>query len=122
MDNLIVLSWVAYFISAALLLLASWKLLFRLPFTLKAGIFLSQLAILLVPTTVSNTAKAPTFIVLVIDLLSRSPANEIITKVAPLVATLILAWPLALVWGWLRAKHLSLAAKKAAENSASETN
>lgn len=122
MDSLIALSWAAYFMSAALLLLASWKLLFRLPFTLKAGIFLSQFAILLVPTEINNTAKAPAFIVLVVDLLAKAPADKVIAQVAPLVAALVLAWPLALLWGWLRVRHLDLEAKKAAENSNSETN
>lgn len=121
MDNLIVLSWSAYFISAVFLVLASWKLLFWLPFTLKAGVLLSQLAILLVPTAVNETATAPTFIVLVIDLLSRLPADQILTKAAPLVAALVLAWPLALLWGWLRNRQLSLTAKKEAVNSDSKT-
>ncbi len=122
MDNLIVLSWLAYFISSAFLMLASWKLLFWLPFTLKVGVLLSQLAILLVPTAVDATAKAPAFIVLVIDLLSRLPLSEALTKAAPLVAALVLVWPVALVWGWLRARHLNLVAEKEAVNSDSETN
>lgn len=122
MDNLIVLSWLAYFISAFLLVLASWKLLFWLPFTLRMGVLLSQLAILLVPTAVDDTAKAPAFIVLVIDLLSRLPLSEALEKAAPLVAVLVLAWPVALILGWLRSRHINLAAQKEAANSDSETN
>lgn len=122
MDNLIVLSWLAYFISAFLLVLASWKLLFWLPFTLRMGVHLSQLAILLVPTAVDDTAKAPAFIVLVIDLLSRLPLSEALEKAAPLVAALVLAWPVALILGWLRSRHINLAAQKEAANSDSETN
>jgi len=120
MDNLIVLSWLAYFISSAFLVLASWKLLFWLPFTLKVGVLLSQLAILLVPAAANDTAKAPAFIVLVIDLLSRLPLSEALTKAAPLVAALVLVWPVALVWGWLRARYLNLVAQKEAADS--ETN
>lgn len=119
MDNLIVLSWLAYFVSSAFLILASWKLLFWLPFTLKVGVLLSQLAILLVPGTVNDTAHAPAFIVLVIDLLSRLPLSEALVKAAPLIAAIVLAWPLALILGWLKTKRLKLLAEKAAD---SETN
>ncbi|NLW05555.1 MAG: hypothetical protein GX029_10080 [Pseudomonadaceae bacterium] len=122
MDNLIALSWLAYFLSSAFLVLASWKLLFRLPFTLRLGVFLSQLAILLIPADVNSTAIAPAFIVLVIDLLSHLPVNEVLAKIAPLVAALILVWPLALMLGWLRARQLSLAAQKAAVNTDVEAN
>ncbi|GLR62900.1 hypothetical protein [Marinospirillum insulare] len=123
MDNLIVLSWLAYFISCAFLLLASWKLMFWLPFTLKVGVVLSQLAILLVPTAINETAKAPAFIVLVIDLLSRLPLSEALTKAAPLIAALVLVWPIALLWGWLRGRYLNSRVEAAeAENSDTETN
>lgn len=120
MDNLIILSWLAYFISAVLLVLASWKLLFWLPFTLRIGVLLSQLAILLVPAAVNDTAKAPAFIVLVLDLLSRLPKEQVIAKAAPLIAALVMAWPLAILLGWLRARQLSLADKKEAANADTE--
>lgn len=114
MDNLITLSWLAYCISSFFLVLASWKLLFWLPFTLRVGVLLSQLAILLIPADINETAVAPVFIVLVIDLLSHLAIDEVIAKIAPLVATLVLVWPLAFILGWLRARHLSLVAQKEA--------
>lgn len=117
MDNLITLSWLAYLISSACLVLASWKLLFWLPFTLKLGVVLSQLAILFIPADSNSTALAPAFIVLVIDLLSHLPVNELLAKVAPLVATLILVWPLAIIFGWLNARQLNLMAQKEAVNT-----
>lgn len=120
MDNLIALSWLAYFISTAFLVLASWKLLFWLPFTLRAGIFLSQIAILLIPTAINATAKAPVFIVLVIDLLSRTPTEEVLAKAAPLIAVLILVWPLAFIWGWLVARKAGSLEKEEAVNADSE--
>lgn len=105
MDSLILFSWLAYLISSALLLLASWKLLFWLPFTLRTGVFLSQLAILLVPARISDGALAPAFIVLAIDLLSRMPMAALLSKALPLLVALVLAWLLALLLGWLRNKY-----------------
>lgn len=116
MDNLITLSWLAYGVSSFCLVLASWKLLFWLPFTLKIGVMLSQLAILLIPADINETAFAPAFIVLVIDLLSHLAVDELIAKMAPLFATLILVWPLAFIFGWLRARQLNLIAQKEAVN------
>lgn len=116
MDNLITLSWLAYLMSSFFLVLASWKLLFWLPFTMRVGVLLSQLAILFIPADINETAVAPVFIVLVIDLLSHLAIEEVIVKIAPLVATLVLVWPLAFILGWLRARHLSLAAQKEAVN------
>ncbi|SFX05373.1 hypothetical protein [Marinospirillum alkaliphilum] len=116
MDSLILLSWFAYLISSVLLLLASWKLLLWLPFTLRAGVFLSQLAILLVPAAVNDTALAPAFIVLILDLLGRVPAVVLIEKALPLLIALVLAWPLALLWGWARKRlQQQSAAREAAE-------
>ncbi|HKM14392.1 MAG TPA: hypothetical protein VJY63_00510 [Marinospirillum sp.] len=116
MDNLITLSWLAYCVSSFFFMLASWKLLFWLPFTLKVGVFLSQLAILLIPADVNEAAVAPAFIVLVIDLLSHLAIDEVIVKIAPLFATLVLVWPLAFILGWLRARQLNLAVQKEAVN------
>lgn len=117
MDNLIALSWLAYFLSSVFLVLASWKLLFWLPFTLKLGISLSQMAILLIPADINEAAMAPAFIVLVVELLSHLPLNEVLAKIAPLVAALIAVWPLAFLLGWLRAQQLSLIAQKKAINT-----
>lgn len=119
MDNLIVLSWLAYYISSALLVLASWKLLFWLPFTLRVVVLLSQLAILLIPAAINETAKAPAFIILVIDLLSRLPPEQVITKAAPLVAALVAAWPVAFITGWLRARYRKVAAQETTDSEAS---
>lgn len=116
MDNLIIFSWSAYLVSTAFLVLASWKLLSWLPFTFKLGIFFTQLAILLVPAEINVTAKAPAFIVLVIDLLSRVPMDEVITKATPLALAIALAWPLAFILGWLKARLLNSAAEKPAAN------
>jgi len=96
--------------------------MYWLPFTLKAGVLLSQLAILLVPTAIDDTARAPAFIVLVIDLLSRLPLSEALTKAAPLVAALVLVWPVAFILGWLRARRFNLSVQKEAVNPDSETN
>lgn len=120
MDNLITLSWLAYCVSSFCLVLASWKLLFWLPFTLKVGVFLSQLAILLIPADINEVAVAPAFIVLVIDVLSHLAIDEVIAKIAPLFATLVLVWPLAFILGWLRARQLNLAAQKEAVNKDAE--
>lgn len=100
MDSLILLSWAAYALSAVLLLLASWKLMRWLPFTLKVGISLSQLAILAIPAAVSESAVAPIFIVLVLDMLTRVPSAIIIDKAWPLLVALVLVWPLAFALGW----------------------
>lgn len=96
MLNLILLSWLAYFLACFFLLLGSWRIFCILPLTLRLGILFSQMAILFVPARVDATAKAPVFIVLVLDILKKEPANEISVKALPLVLALILAWPLAL--------------------------
>jgi hypothetical protein len=102
MDSLILLSWLAYFCCSLLLLLASWKLLFWLPFSLRAGVFLSQLAVLLMPARVDETAWAPAFIVLALDMLAVMPPDVLIGKALPLMLALVMAWPLALLWSWSR--------------------
>lgn len=104
MDSLILLSWAAYALSAALLLLASWKLMRWLPFTLKVGISLSQLVILAIPASVNDSASAPVFIVLVLDVLTRAPTAAMMDKALPLLLALVPVWPLAFALGWLRSR------------------
>ncbi|WP_114416301.1 hypothetical protein [Marinospirillum perlucidum] len=107
MDSLVLLSWIAYLICSFLLLLASWKLLYWLPFTLKCGVFLTQLAILVVPAAVNETALAPAFIVIVLDILMSVPRDVWIQKAVPLLVALVAAWPLAYVWGRLYRLYLT---------------
>jgi len=102
MDSLVLLSWLAYLLCGFLLLLASWKLLYWLPFSLKCSIFLSQLAILVIPAPVIETALAPAFIVVVLDILSGVPVSVWMEKALPLFLALIAAWPLGFAWGWVK--------------------
>lgn len=102
MDSLILLSWAAYALSTTLLLLASWKLMCWLPFTLKVGISLSQLVILVIPASVNDSALAPVFIVLVLDLLTGLSTSALMEKALPLLLALLLVWPVAFVLGWSR--------------------
>ena len=102
MDSLVLLSWLAYLLCGFLLLLASWKLLYWLPFSLKCSIFLSQLAILVIPAPVIETALAPAFIVVVLDILSGVPFSVWMEKALPLFLALIAAWPLGFAWGWVK--------------------
>lgn len=108
MDNLILLSWLAYALSSAAIVIATWKLLPWLPFSLRAGILLSQLAFLTIPASLSNSslsgtsAKAPAFIILVIDTLAKTPWQQLLSTALPLLLALALAWPLAFIWSWLR--------------------
>lgn len=108
MDNLILLSWLAYALSSAAIVIATWKLLPWLPFSLRAGILLSQLAFLTIPASLSNSslsgtsAKAPAFIILVIDTLAKTPWQQLLNTALPLLLALALAWPLAFIWSWLR--------------------
>lgn len=105
MESLVLLSWFAYLLCGFLLLLASWKLLYWLPFGVKSSIFLSQLAILLIPAPVVDAALAPAFIVVVLDMLSGVPSGVWIEKALPLIIALVAAWPLGLAWGWIKNKR-----------------
>jgi len=105
MDSILLLSWLAYLVCALLLLFASWKLLGWLPFSLKSSIFLSQLAVLLIPAQVMNGAMAPAFIVVILDILSGVPTAEWIESALPLFLALIAAWPLGFAWAWVVRKR-----------------
>ncbi len=104
MDSLILLSWLAYWVCGLLLLLATWKLLRPLPFSLKVSIFLSQLALLLVPASVSDSALAPAFIVIILEILTGEETAVWLEKALPLVLAVIAAWPLGFLLGWIRNK------------------
>ncbi|WP_404418217.1 hypothetical protein [Marinospirillum sp.] len=123
MDSLVLLSWLAYLLCGFLLLLASWKLLYWLPFSLKCSIFLSQLAILAIPAPVIETALAPAFIVVILDILSGVPTSVWVEKALPLFLALIAAWPLGFAWGWVkRMKEANQSTQQAAEKKESDVN
>lgn len=101
MLNLITLSWVGYLTFTVIFIYASWRILFFLPLTLRLGILFSQMAILFIPAKVDASALAPVFIVLIINLVTSIPVEEVTTKAMPLVLGLIAAWLMAVLLGWL---------------------
>lgn len=117
MLNLITLSWVGYLTFTVIFIYASWRILFFLPLTLRLGILFSQMAILFIPAKVDASALAPVFIVLIINLVTSIPVEEVTTKAMPLVLGLIAAWLMAILLGWLIHKK-RLAKQEAAAEAA----
>lgn len=115
MDNLIFYSWIAYTLSSVAIVLGTWKFLSFLPFSLKLGIFFSQVAILAIPAQLEDTNYAPAFIVLIVDVLSRVPTATLVAKAIPLTLAILAAWPLALILGWLRQLRLKKLTARTAE-------
>ena len=115
MDSFLIFSWFAYGLCSLLLMLATWKLLAWLPFSVRCSLVLSQLAILMIPAPVHETALAPAFIVVVLDVLSGFEMTLWLPKALPLLLALIAAWPLGFAWGWIRQRQLAASTQAEAE-------
>ncbi|WP_416885876.1 hypothetical protein [Marinospirillum sp.] len=101
MESLVLGSWLFYALAGLVLMMASWKFLFWLPLTLKLGMVLSQLVLLVVPAEVIDQAYAPAFIVLVLDgLMGVSDPTRQAEQFLMLGLGLVGAWVLAVLIGW----------------------
>lgn len=129
MDNLVTLSWLAYFGCSLVFLYASWRLFYFFPLFARLVILFSQSAILFVPTRLDATAQAPAFIVLILDIIQQQLGkpligslevaeilgfNELVIKYLPLIISLAVAWPLAYLFAFI-IKKLAKSRKAKAE-------
>ncbi|ODC03886.1 hypothetical protein BFW38_10345 [Terasakiispira papahanaumokuakeensis] len=96
-------AWWAYAASGLVLLLASWRILRGLPFTLWLGILLSELVCLVVPAPIGPHTEqvAPAVIVALLEMMAQGPQAGLPILIM-MIAALLAAWGIALLVGWWR--------------------